>query len=380
MADGTGKVDIGSDLKRKKWMREGLIQKSATSFWAAYKGTTKDSIIMQSNLETADAGHTVVFDYNGKLSGRPVKGNTTAKGTGEQKKKFSDKAVVSDYRYVVDNGTKFDGKDIGDLNINEHTNSRSELGDLWVRSSDQAYFDLAQQGAEFGIDLGTTFTFDQFLDIEKVVKQGRGFDTTPSGIAKRTPLQPFYTADGKPIWLFVIDVAMKNMLMKSSGAQQVLRESDIRGNQNRLFSGVLGKVGNFVIVEGDTFFGYTVGNILDSDGYFNYDNTGVEIAGMRTYDSVNTVWSGQEGFAEASTLKSRGVILGANAFQQAMGKMPDYGYEETDFGKFSESVMEVWCGTKSTKLLAENEDQTDGKLAGYNYGSIFVDVQVQAAA
>jgi len=198
MPNGTGKVAIGSDLIRKKWMREGLVQKAATSFWAPYKGTTKDSIIMQANLESADSGHTVVFDMDGNLSGRPVKGNTTAKGTGEQKKKFSDKVIVTDYRYVVDNGTKFDGKEIGDLSINEHSDSRSKLADLWVRSSDQAYYDLAQQGAQFGVDLGTTFTFDQLLDIEYVAKTGRGFDTTPVGITTRMPLQPFMLQDGKP--------------------------------------------------------------------------------------------------------------------------------------------------------------------------------------
>jgi hypothetical protein len=380
MADGTGKVAITSDLKRKKWMREGLIQKSATSWWAAYKGTTKDSIIMQANLETADTGHTVVFDMDGNLSGKPVKGNTTAKGTGEQKKKFSDKVTVSDYRYVVDNGTKFDGKDIGDLSINEHADSRSKLADLWVRSSDQAYFDLGQQGAEFGIDLTTTFTFDQLLDIEKVIKQGQGFDTTPVGITKRLPLTPFRTAKGKPIWLFVVDVAMKNMLMKSSGAQQVLREADIRGNNNALFSGVLGQVGNFVFVEAGDFFGTTSGSILDSDGYYNYDNTGVEMAGMRQYDSVNEVWSGEDGFDITSTIRSRGLILGAGAFQLGMGKMPDYKYEGTDFDKFSESCMEIWCGAKNTKLLAENSDNADGKIAGYNFGSVFVDVTTHTAA
>lgn len=376
MPNGTGKVAYGSDLVRKKWMREGLIQKAAVSFWSPYKGTTKESIIMQANLETADSGHTVVFDMDGALSGRPVKGNTTAKGTGEQKKKFSDKAVVSDYRYVVDNGTAFDGKEIGDLSINEHTDSRGKLADLWVRSSDQAYFDLGQQGAEFGFDLGTTFTFDDMLDIENVIKQGRGFDTTASGITTRMPLAPFMTQDGKPIWLWVVDSAMKTKLMKSSGAQQMLREADIRGNGNRLFNGVLGKIGNFVIVEAGSFFGSTEGSILNSEGYYNFDNTGVEFAGMRQYDTVNTVWTGEEGFDVASTLKSRSVILGAGAFQLAMGKMPDYKYEATDFEKFSESAMEVWCGAKSTKLLAENSDQAMGKIAGYNYGSIFVDVEI----
>ena len=377
MADGTGKVAYGSDLIRKKWMREGLIQASAKSFWSAYKGTTKDSIIMQANTDTADSGHTVVFDMDGNLSGRPVKGNATAKGTGEQKKKFSDKVVVEDYRYVVDNGTKFDGKEIGDLSINEHSDSRNKLADLWVRSSDQAYFDLGQQGAEFGIDLGTTFTFDQFLDIERVVKDGTGFTTTPGGITTRMPLQPFMTADGRPIWLMVVDVAMKNMLLKSTGAQQMFREADIRGNDNRLFKGVLGKVGNFVIVEAGSFFGTTTGTILE-DGYYAYNNTGVEIQGMRKYDVDTSKWSGETGYDGANTLKSRGLILGAGAFQLGMGKMPDYKYEATDFEKFSESAMEIWCGAKNTKLFAENSDYSKAKVAGYNFGSIFLDVQVQA--
>lgn len=375
---GTGKVPYGSDLIRKKWMREGLIQKSATSFWAAYKGTSKDSIIMQANLESADTGHTVVFDMDGNLSGKPVKGNTTAKGTGEQKKKFSDKVIVEDYRYVVDNGTKFDGKEIGDLSINEHSDSRNKLADLWVRSSDQAYFDLGQQGAQFGIDLGTTFTFDQFLDIEEVIKEGTGFTTTPSGITTRMPLQPFMLADGKPIWLFVIDVSMKNMLLKSSGAQQMFREADVRGNENRLLKGVIGKVGNFMVVEANTFSGYTSGSILSSTGYYNFDQTGVEFAGLRKFDVDNSKWTGEVGFDRANTLKSRGIILGAGAFQLGMGKMPDYKYEATDFEKFSESAMEVWCGAKNTQLLAENGDYAMAKVAGYNYGSVFVDVQVQA--
>lgn len=375
---GTGKVAYGSDLIRKKWMREGLIQKSATSFWAPYKGTTKDSIIMQANLETADTGHTVVFDMDGNLSGKPVKGNTTAKGTGEQKKKFSDKVVVTDYRYVVDNGTKFDGKEIGDLSINEHSDSRSKLADLWVRSSDQAYFDLGQQGAQFGLDLGTTFTFDQLLDIEYVAKTGRGFDTTPSGITTRMPLMPFTMANGDPVWLFVVDTAMKHMLMKSTGAQQLLREADVRGNENRLIKGIIGKVGNFLVVEGPTFFGTTEGSILDSDGYYQYDQTGVEMQGMRQFDIATSKWTGETGFAQTNTLKSRGIILGAGAFQLGMGKMPDYKYEATDFEKFSESAMEIWCGAKNTKLLAENSDYAKAKVAGYNFGSMFVDVQVQA--
>jgi hypothetical protein len=375
MADGTGKVDYNSDLIRKQWMTEGLIQKSATSFWAPYKGNSLDSIIMTQNDISAGKGHTVVFDFDGNLSGKPVKGNTTAKGTGEQKKKFSDKLTVQDYRYVVDNGTKFNGVEIGDLSINEHSDSRSKLADLWVRSDDQAFFDVAQQSCEFLIDLGSTFTLDDMLDVETVIKTGAGYSTVPGSITKRLPLKPFKLANGEPVWLVLCDTAMKNKFLKSGGAQSLLSQADVRGNENRLIKGMIGKIGNFIYVDANTFFGTTEGDIL-TNGYYNYENTGVEMAGLRRYDTVNTAWEGTEGFDIASTLKSRSIILGAGAIQKANGMMPNYEVEYTDFKKFSESCMEIWTGVKATKLIAENSDYADGKVAGYNYGMIGLEVEL----
>ena len=374
MPNGTGKVAYNSDIKRKAWMSEGLIQKSATSFWAPYKGTSFDSVIMVVNDISKGKGHTVVFDFDGNLSGKPVKGNKTAKGTGEQKKKFSDKLTVSDYRYVVDNGTKFDGVDIGDLSINEHSDSRTKLADLWVRSEDQAYFDLAQQSPEFGITLAT-FTLDDLLDIEAKVKTGTGYDTTPSGITKRLPLKPFKLDNGKQIWLFLLDTYMKNMFLKSSGAQSLLAQADLRGNDNRLITSQIGTIGNFLFLDAGSFFGTTDGSIL-VDGYYEYENTGVEIPGLRVLDTVTNKWSGEDGFDSSNQLQSRGVILGAGAFQKANGLMPDYKYEATDFGKFSESCLETWCAAKATKLLAENSDYADGKVSGYVYGAIAVDIEL----
>ena len=168
----SGKVAYNSQLVRKGWMAEGLLQAAAKSFWALYKGTSFDSIITVVNDISKKAGHEVIFDFDGNLSGKAIKGNSTAKGKGEQKKKFSDNVKVSDYRYVVDNGTKFDGVNIGDLKINEHSDSRTKLADLWIRSEDQAYFDLAQQTAQFGINL-TAATFDAILEVEEAVKNGK---------------------------------------------------------------------------------------------------------------------------------------------------------------------------------------------------------------
>lgn len=386
---GTGTVRLGSDIERKKWVSEGLLQKSATSFWAAYKGQSRDSVIQTVNDISKGQGHNVVFDMDGALAGKPVRGKQQAEGTGEQKKKFSDKITLDRYRWVVDNGDKFDGVNIADLSINEHADSRSKLGDLWIRSADQAFFDLGQQTSEFGINLGATFAFDNFLDIEQIAKTGRGFDVTPAAFPTRAPMEPFRTADGKPMWLLLIDVATKVKLLSKDGAQGLLAQADVRGNQNRLFSGIIGTIGNFIIIEAPLFFGVTDGSIIDGQGYYQYDKNAVYAAGLRQYvvknGDTNKVFSGEADFetnlAEAgSKLYSRSLLLGRGAFQFAMGKMPDYHYATHDFGLHSESALEVWCGAKSAKLLAENEDYDAVKLAGYNYGCAFVDLEIKTTA
>lgn len=375
MADGTGKVDIGSPLIRKAWMMEGLIQKARESWWAPYKGKTFDSIIMTKNDISAKKGHTVTFDFDGNLSGKPVKGNKTAKGTGEQKKKFSDTLKVSDYRYVVDNGTDFDGVEIGDLSINSHSDSRGKLGDLWVASDDQAFFDLGQQGAEFGLAFAAAdFDLGALSKIEKAVKTGNGYDTSALASGRRNPLKPFKLANGEKVWLFVIDVDMKNAFLNTAGAGTALAQADVRGNDNRLISGVIGKVGSFLIVEGPSFFGDTDGDntAIRTGEYYEYENTGVEISGLRQKDASGD-YTGTSGYDGTATV-SRGLVLGAGAFQKANGLMPDYKYEGTDFDKFSESCLETWCAAKPTQLEVENADYVDGQVGGYNYGIVFVDV------
>lgn len=382
---GTGVVDYTSPLVRQKWMREGLIQAASQSFWTPYQGGTMDSIVYQENNISASEGHTVVFDFDGALVGSAVKGKNTASGSGETKKKFSDKITVDRYRFVVDNGDKFDGVNIGDLSINEHADSRGKLSDLWVRVKDQAITDTLQQGATHRITLGSTFTFDQFLDIENTIKTGVGYKqmSSTSAAPTRLPLKPFMLQDGRPVWLMVIDSAMKNKLMKSTGAQQVFRESDVRGNDNRLLKGVIGKVGSFMVVEYETFFGSTnsstVGDFI-LNGYAQIDKTKIQVAGLRQYTDadggfVPESWTG-DGLTAAAKIFSRGLILGAGAMQLAMGKMPDYKFQEsTDFGITSESALETWCGFKPTKFTVENDDYAVA-IGGISNGIIALDLQI----
>ena len=372
-------VALTSDLKRKKWMREGLVQAASKSFWTPMTGSSKDSVVFQTNNSNAADGHTVVFDFDGNISNRAIKGKNTAYGQGEQKRKFSDKLSVERYRLVVDNGDAFDAVDIGDLSQTQHSDSRSKLADLYVRFKDQALFDAAQgnlgQAASHSIDLVTTFTYNTLLDIEKTLKTSNGFSTGST----RRPLDPYMTQDGRPVWVFVVDAAMANVLRQdTSGYQTIVRNADVRGNDNRLIKGVIGQLGNMMIVEAEQFFGSTSGTATG----WGLDGSDVEMSGLRQYDGADpttAVWTGQTGFDYASTsLHSRGFIMGAGALQLGMGKMPDYKFQESeDFGIKSESALEVWMNVQKTNMTAEHSDYAAAKVAAIDYGVVAVDLEVQ---
>ncbi len=375
----TAVVSLTSDLKRKRWLREGMIQAASKSFWSPLTGSTKDGVVYQVNNTSAKEGHTVIFDYSGNITGKAKKGKETAFGEGEAKRKFSDSITVERYRLVVDNGDEFDAVDIGDLQISQHSDSRSKLSDLFIRWKDQALFDAAQgllgQAPTHVIDLGTTFTFDELTDIETTLKTSNGYDTG----SVRRPLDVYTTKDGEPCWLFVIDAAMAALLRKdTNGYQTIMGRSDVRGNNNRNIKGVIGKIGSMLIVQADQFFGETATELPG----WGLNDSEIEICGLRQYagaDPTTAPWTGQSTFDYAhANLHSRGLILGAGALQIAFGKHPDYAWQPSeDFGITSESCLEVWMETRKCKLTAENEAYKSAIIAGIDYGVVAVDVEVQ---
>jgi len=369
-------ISITSELKRKRWMREGLVQAASKSFWSPYTGMTDDSVVIQVNNTNAAEGHTVVFDYDGNLSGKAIKGKNTAFGQGEKKKKFSNKITVDRYRLVADNGDSFDAVDVGDLSLSQHSDSRSKLADLFVRWKDQMIFDVAQgvvgAAPSHIIDVGSTFDYNTLIDIEQFVRSSTGFTNSP---VARMPLMPYRFADGRAFYLFVVDTFTATKLKKATGYQSLVYNADVRGNDNRAIKGVIGRLGALLIVEADMFFGETA-NLSSLVGF---EDTEVEIAGMRRYDSAGA-WTGQTDFNPTLAIKSRNLILGRNAVQLAFGKMPDYKFQPSmDFGIKSESAVEFWTNAQKTKLIAEMEDYKQAKVAGYDYGVIAIDVETDAA-
>lgn len=379
----TAVVRPGSDLKRKAWMREGLVQAASKSFWNGMTANNSNGVVFQAKNESAKSGHTVVFDFDGNLAGKAVKGKDTAFGKGEQKKKFSDKLTVERYRLVVDNGDKFDGVDIGDLTINEHSDSRNKLSDLFIRWKDQALFDAAQgnlitvsdqarQAASHVIEVNT-FTFDTLIDVETTLRTSQGFTT--GGI--RRPLKPWNLNETDPVWLVVLDASTAAKLRKDSRWTSVTSMADPRGNGNRALSGEIKRVGALLVVCAPNFFGETAGTAATGWGI---QDTTIEMSGLRQWDKTNGAWTGQAGFSyAAANLYSRNLILGAGALQIGFGMQPDYKVQESeDFGIKSESCLEVWCDMRKTKLVVEDADYKQAKVANIDWGVIALDVKVSA--
>lgn len=375
-----------SALHRQAWVLEGILQAKKNSFWSQYTGSSSKSIIYQKNMMQAGEGHKITFDYDGNLSGAPVKGKETAFGKGEDKRKFSDNLTLSRYRYVVNNGDRFDIRSIGKntTTMAEHADSRGKLADLFMRSKDQAIFDCAQGNLQdtFGkaqepshiIDLGSSFTYDDLIKIETILTASTGYSTG----SIRRPIDAYVYADSMPKWYLFADNILLNKLRQDSAFQNIFKTADVRGDGNTTISGLVADVGKIRIVAAPLFFGSTT----STGSSWDIKHTEVEICGMRQYHAGTTtgskVWTGQEGYSYTSTTKhSRAFIIGAMAMKLANGMPPEYMLQPSiDYGITSESCLEAWWGVEKVRFKQENTEYSMAKVANIDYGVIAVDVEI----
>jgi len=385
-SSGTGIVAYTSELVRKGWVLKGLVQARSTSFWDGLTGMSEEAVIYQKNDFAVKEGHEVHFQMDGNLVGVAHVDKEQAWGNSEQKKLFSDSLRVRRLRWSVDNGDKFDAKNVGDLSLAEHGDSRTKLADLFIRAKDQMIFDAFQgllhgegpthilaPGIGYGDGAGnlaggigalTTadmMTYDFCMDMEDIAKSGRGY--TVGGT--RRPLEPYKLSDGRKMWLMVIDSRQSRDIRKDNQFIAIAANADIRGEDNILLKGVIGRLGAFLIIEAQNAFGSASENIGKSS---------VEICGLRRVDSTG-LFEGQPGYGAPGTISaSRGLILGRGAAQIGFGKHPDYKFKSSqDFDIKSESALEVWMNVQKTILNTENTDYADAKVSGHDYGVVVFD-------
>lgn len=365
----TAVLPLSSDLIRLKWMREGLIKASESSIFSPYTGTSDQSVIRQINQRSQTEGNTIVFDYDGYLTSSPRVGEEVATGTGENKRKFSNKVNIERYRWVVNNGDRFKAKMIGDLNITQHADSRAKLSNLFMRWKDQAFIDCLQgnftnQAATHKIGF-TDVKWEHIHEISTILKNGTGF--TSGGT--RAQIEPYITKGGEPFWVMLVDPTVSFKLTTAADYKDIMKAADVRGADNRLLTGVIGSIGNILVREIPQSFAPLATNAST----WEIGDISVENPGLRIYDGSK--WLGQEGYNfNASNHVHACPILGRNAVNFGTGKDPDYHFQYSrDFGIDSESALEWWGGISKVVLNAESEDYKMGKVAGNDKGTCLIE-------
>lgn len=381
----TAFLDYDSDLVRKGWTKEGLIQVASKSFWAAYTGNTGESVVYQKNMTSVSEGNLMTYDYDGYLTGEMALDREQAWGKGEGKRKFSSKLKIRRGRIPVNNGDKFQGKEIGDLSITEHGDSRRKLADLWVRHKDQGHFD-AVQGRLDSLDNSHVYrpnnratvgaltstdvmSYDFLLELNEKMLEGDGFAVG----GKRMPLKPFTIQNGETVWNLLLDNTAFFQLKKDARFQDLVAQGDVRGMNNFLFRGQPIQIGQLMVSVAPIFFGQS------SDR--RVGKTKPEISGFRKLDE-DGLYTGEEGFgASGKKIACRSVLLGAGALQYGMGMEPNYNLEFSPDHKItSESLLEVWFNVQKTQLLPESADYDEARIGNMDYGVIAVDTYASTVA
>lgn len=364
----TSILRYGNILERQQWMMEGLLQEKSNSFWNGLIGTSADSVIYQRNDINSSEGMTVNFDYKGNLATAGFRGREQAFGNAPVKFKFSDKLIIEDGRYTVDNGREYDAAVIGDIDLSTHEDSRSLLADNAIRAKDQMFFDLGtgylrgeapthvMRPSDVAVaDMTTShkMSWDFLVKIETAAKTGK-IGTN----GRRAPIKPFKTANGRKYWIVVLDPYQIQDLLLDTKFQAIYQSAQVRGNGNELITHAIAQVGNLVIMEAQTFFGKSKSNELFKQA--------VEVSGLRVIDQNGTFSDGANTLS--GKIASRGFLVGAGAFQFAVGKMADYKFQPSqDFAITSESCVEMWLQAKKCNLTAEVEDYEEAKVASMDY-------------
>jgi len=376
----TNVVPLDSELKRKSWLLEGLLQTKANSLFSGLRGSSSDSVIFVKTDLSKGAGHEVVFQFDGKATGAAKRGKARLRGNEEQKKLFSDKIRVERLRHGLDNGDEFDAIEVNNLNASQHGHSRGLLANWYIEQRDQAIIDAGQgflnsenlthwispsAANSAGITVADKMSYDFILDAEQVIKDGIGF-RADSKTDTRMPLEPVTIEGGQKKFIWFIDSSMSRQMRQDADMKSIFSQGSIRGANNEIIKGAIGTLGIFLFVELPTY----MGKVEDRGMY----GTNVEVVGLRKYNVATGKYSGETGANAAGVVSMRSFIVGKKAFQEAFGKMPDYKFKSSDdYDIDTGSAIELYAKTQKCILAAENGDYNEAVAAGYNFGVIGVE-------
>lgn len=413
---------FGSPLEKSRWINGNLSRAAMMSPLEMLMGDSKENVIWRNKSTNVNAGQNVVFNMLGFQTGGAVLDDETATDKAEKLRLFSDSVLIRQQRFPTELPSKYTASRVGRAELasalaNEVMSGQSER---FITNRDQQIFDQAQglsvrPGSKakdpathtkfYDASGNNTFGYAQLVEIDALIQNGSGAASYTIG-GKRLPLRPYRMMPVNagsglirpmPCYVFLVDTDLAAKILSDSQFIEIAANAGNRGDMNRLFKGYIGQVGSLIVCKVPPAHGRINQSAriteIDSDnGTFSADASArpiqiqdsqesVEVTGLR--QMKDNYWTGQDGFdSSTGALISRGCVLGASAFQYAIGMEPTFTQELVDGGNITKTFLNSWFSVQATKYQVELEgrEYNDSIVGGVKYGIVNIDVKLTAGS
>lgn len=305
------------------WSARLLAQAENKTFWKRFEGPEGSSMpIIRKDDLTKEAGDTIKMDMVLALTGAGVTGDTNALTGNEEALKFRQLSVaVSDWAHAVRWTEKVEA-------LNVHDVRSTALNQLQKRLANKLDNDWWAEFTGGGSTIpaanlwyaGTATTTNTITDTDAVGRLKLADISDVKAYAQASlKLEPMITEGGDEYYGFALHPWTLLSLKKDTSYQQAMRDAQVRGDNNPLFTGAAAVW----------------------DGVILYSNNNVPVA-------TNTV----------PVQYSKNVFFGAQAGARAFAQYPDWREE---FFDYSRSV-----GVATTLIKGEKASIYDLSAAGDN--------------
>lgn len=311
-------------LTKKAWEEQLFRDMDKESYFSKFSGTTSESIVQVKTQLEKDKGDKITFGLVPRLTGAGVTSGTTLEGKEERLNDYSDSVTLEQYR----NGIRDDGALSRQRAMFEIDNeSKMRIKQWGTDKIDALHFTALLDRTPTHVAYLTSATA---YDIETTAATAKAALTTSSKLVPNflsfvktavttglnrsiIPVRPV-KIKGRSYLVLLVHPDVMYDLKTNSAYQQYLREAEVRGSENPIFSGAVA--------------------IIDGVAIHEHENCSI---GTDAGAGGNVPWAKCE-------------LLGAQSLVTAWGKRPSVISENFDYENEHGYAIDMTLGIKKPQF------------------------------